>query len=66
MLFRSSEAIARALADKGVFVSNGDFYAATVAEKMGLAEEGFVRVGCACYTTEEEIERVIAGVREIA
>ena len=62
----TSEAIARALADKGVFVSNGDFYAATVAEKMGLAEEGFVRVGCACYTTEEEIERVIAGVREIA
>lgn len=60
-----SEAIARALADKGVFVSNGDFYAATVAEKMGLAEAGFVRVGCACYTTEDEIERVIAGVREL-
>ena len=61
----SSEAIARALAEKGVFVSNGDFYAATVAEKMGLAEEGFVRVGCACYTTEEEIDRVITGVREM-
>ena len=61
----TSEAIARALADKGVFLSNGDFYAATVAEKMGLAEEGFVRVGCACYTTEEEIDRVIAGVQEL-
>ncbi len=61
----TSEAIARALADKGVFVSNGDFYATTVAEKMGLAEDGFVRVGCACYTTEEEIDRVIAGVREL-
>ena len=60
----TSEAIARALADKGVFVSNGDFYAATVAEKMGLAEEGFVRVGCACYTTEDEIDRVIEGVRD--
>jgi cysteine desulfurase family protein (TIGR01976 family) len=60
-----SEAIARALADKGVFVSNGDFYATTVAEKMGLAEDGFVRVGCACYTTEDEIDRVIAGVREL-
>lgn len=60
----TSEALARALADKGVFVSNGDFYAATVAEKMGLAEEGFVRVGCACYTTEDEIDRVIEGVRD--
>lgn len=59
----NSEAIARSLADKGVFVSNGDFYATTVAEKMGLAEDGFVRVGCACYTTEEEIDRVIAGVQ---
>lgn len=62
----TSEAVARALADKGVFVSNGDFYAATVAEKMGVAEAGFVRVGCACYTTEDEIERLIAGVRELA
>ncbi|HEX4947502.1 MAG TPA: cysteine desulfurase-like protein [Blastocatellia bacterium] len=61
----NSEAVAHALADKGVFVSNGDFYALTVAEKMGLAEDGFVRVGCACYTTEEEIDRVIAGVQEM-
>jgi cysteine desulfurase family protein (TIGR01976 family) len=61
----NSEAVARTLADQGVFVSNGDFYALTVAEKMGVAEEGFVRVGCACYTTEDEIDRVIAGVREM-
>lgn len=62
----NSEAIARALADKGVFVSNGDFYAMTVVEKLGLGEDGLVRVGCACYTTEDEIDRVIAGVRELA
>ena len=61
----NSEAIARTLAEKGVFVSNGDFYATTVAEKMKLAADGFVRVGCACYTTEEEIDRLIAGVREL-
>jgi cysteine desulfurase family protein (TIGR01976 family) len=61
----TSDAVARTLADQGVFVSNGDFYALTVAEKMGVAEDGFVRVGCACYTTEDEIDRVIAGVREM-
>ncbi len=60
-----SEKVSRALAEKGVFTSNGDFYATTVAEKMGLAEAGFVRAGCACYTTEEEIERLIAGIKEI-
>jgi cysteine desulfurase family protein (TIGR01976 family) len=63
---RSSEEVARHLADRGVFVSNGDFYAATVVRRLGHAEDGLVRVGCAAYTTDEEVERVIAGVRELA
>jgi len=25
-----------------------------------------VRAGCACYTDEQEVERLVAGVREIA
>jgi cysteine desulfurase family protein (TIGR01976 family) len=58
--------IARSLAKKGVFVSNGDFYAMTVIERIGQAADGVVRVGCSCYTTEEEIDRVIEGVKEIA
>jgi cysteine desulfurase family protein (TIGR01976 family) len=58
--------IARALAKKGVFVSNGDFYAMTVIERIGQAADGVVRVGCSCYTTEGEIDRVIAGVQDIA
>jgi hypothetical protein len=62
----STNDIARALAKKGVFVSNGDFYAMTVIERIGQAADGVVRVGCSCYTTEEEVDRVIEGVREIA
>jgi cysteine desulfurase family protein (TIGR01976 family) len=58
--------ISRALAAKGVFVSNGDFYAKTVIERIGQAADGVVRVGCSCYTTADEVERVIDGVREIA
>ena len=58
--------IARALATKGVFVSNGDFYAMTVIERIGQAADGVVRVGCSCYTTEEEVDRVVEGVKEIA
>ena len=27
---------------------------------------GFVRLGCACYTTREEIDRVIEAVRAVA
>jgi cysteine desulfurase family protein (TIGR01976 family) len=58
--------VARHLADRGLFASHGDFYAATVIERLGLAPEGLVRVGCACYTSDDEIERLIKAVREIA
>jgi cysteine desulfurase family protein (TIGR01976 family) len=61
----SSEA-ARRLAEKGLFLSHGDFYAATVVERLGLSDEGLLRAGCACYTTEEEIRRLIDGVAELA
>ena len=59
---RTSTEVARALAEKGLFLSHGDFYAWTVVERFGLQPEGFVRAGCACYTTEDEIERLLAGV----
>ncbi|HEY6802192.1 MAG TPA: cysteine desulfurase-like protein [Pyrinomonadaceae bacterium] len=61
-----SATAARALAIKGLFLSHGDFYAATVVERLGLAEDGLLRAGCACYTTEEEIDRLLNGVRELA
>ena len=60
----SSEA-ARRLAEQGVFVSHGDFYAMTVVERLGLAPEGLIRAGCACYTTEDEIDRLIDSVRSL-
>jgi selenocysteine lyase/cysteine desulfurase len=61
-----SEAVAVALAERGVFVSHGDFYAATVVERLGHATDGVVRAGCACYTTAEEVERLLEGVDEVS
>jgi cysteine desulfurase family protein (TIGR01976 family) len=54
--------VSRALAARGVFTSHGDFYAKTVVERLGLASEGLVRAGCACYTTEQEVDRLVEGV----
>ena len=62
---RSAEAVARHLAEAGVFVSCGDFYATTVVQRLGLADGGLVRAGCACYTTEEEVDRLLTGVSEV-
>jgi cysteine desulfurase family protein (TIGR01976 family) len=61
----ASEAVAAALAAEAVFVSHGDFYATTVVERLGLSAPGLVRAGCACYTTPEEVDRLVAGVRAL-
>ena len=63
---RPADAVARHLANSGVFVSSGDFYATTVVERLGLTPQGLVRAGCACYTTEEEVDRLIEGVRSVS
>lgn len=60
-----SEDVARALAPRGVYVSHGDFYATTVARRLGVAEEGLVRAGCACYTSADEISRLLDGVAQL-
>jgi cysteine desulfurase family protein (TIGR01976 family) len=62
----TSEQVARALAEKAVFVSNGDFYASTIVRKLGHGDTGLVRAGAACYTTREEIDRLVTGVAEVA
>ncbi|MBM4188278.1 MAG: cysteine desulfurase-like protein [Gemmatimonadetes bacterium] len=61
---RSTDVAAR-LAEKGLFLSHGDFYAKTVVERLGLGPQGLVRAGCACYTTADEVDRLIAGVASL-
>lgn len=55
----SSEDVTRKLAAEGVFTSHGDFYATTVVEQLGLTPDGLVRAGCACYTIDDEVDRLI-------
>lgn len=61
----SSTDVSRQLADRGVFASNGDFYATTIVERLGQTRDGLVRAGCACYTTTEEVARLVDGVRDL-
>jgi selenocysteine lyase/cysteine desulfurase len=62
---RTSEEVARRLAESAVFVSHGDFYAPNVVAALGLAPDGLVRAGCAIYTTAEEVDRLVEGVRAL-
>ena len=61
----SAEAVTKALVERGVFTSHGDFYAATIVQLLGRSDDGLVRAGAACYTSEEEVDRLVAGVAEI-
>jgi cysteine desulfurase family protein (TIGR01976 family) len=62
---RTTDDIARALTRRGLFVSNGDFYAATVIERLGQSAEGVVRIGCSCYSTADEVGRLLEAIREL-
>jgi len=63
---RRADEVAERLADEAVFVSSGDFYAATVTRRYGLSADGLVRAGCACYTTADEVDRLIDGVARLS
>jgi cysteine desulfurase family protein (TIGR01976 family) len=52
--------VALALAERALFASSGDFYATTVCDRYGI--ESLLRVGCACYTTDDEVARLIDAV----
>ncbi len=63
---RTADEVAEALALRGLFLSSGDFYALTVVERLGHGQDGLVRAGAACYTTEDEVDRLLAAVAEVA
>jgi cysteine desulfurase family protein (TIGR01976 family) len=63
---RASTTVAERLAAAGIYVSHGDFYAATVIERLALGPEGLVRAGMSCYSTEDEVDRLIDQVAAIA
>lgn len=62
----SPDHAARTLSGQGVFVWNGDFYATTVCDVLGLSDcGGLIRAGIAPYTTDEDVDRLVEGVRTL-
>jgi len=63
---RSPEQTARGLADRGFFVWHGDFYAPGAIRGVGLGVEGGVRISFLHYNTAEEVDDLLAALRELA
>jgi cysteine desulfurase family protein (TIGR01976 family) len=53
------------LGERGLAVWHGHYYAVEVMKRLGLPE-GAVRVGFVHYNTEEEVDRLLAALEELA
>ena len=61
----ASRELAEYLGARGIFVWHGNYYALPVTEALGIEPEGMVRVGLLHYNTSEEVERVLAAMRDL-
>ncbi len=67
MAGHSPKSVAARLAQHGVFVGDGNFYASTLDERLGTQPNGgWVRVGLAPYTTGDEMARCMDVVNRLA
>ena len=53
------------LAERGIFVWAGNFYALELTEALGLEPEGVLRVGLLHYNSMEEVNFFLESVREV-
>lgn len=59
-------AVATHLAQRGIFVWHGNFYALPLTEALGLEPDGMVRVGLLHYNTVGEVDRLLDALAELA
>jgi selenocysteine lyase/cysteine desulfurase len=57
--------IATFLGDRGIFTWDGNFYALNLSERLGVEQLGGVlRIGLVHYNTADEVDRLLAALRE--
>src|ERR1700687_396522 len=59
--------IAKFLGDRGIFTWDGNYYALNLTERLGVEKTGgLLRIGIVHYNTTEEVDRLLASLREFA
>jgi cysteine desulfurase family protein (TIGR01976 family) len=60
-------AAATFLGDRGIFTWDGNYYALNLTERLGVEKDGgLLRIGLVHYNTAEEVDRLLAALRELA
>ena len=57
--------IYKAMVAKKVNVPAHNFYALEVSRKLGLGDDGALRAGLAPYSTREDVDRLVSGLRDV-
>jgi len=58
--------LATRLGERGIFTWDGNYYALNLTERLDVEKDGgFLRIGIAHYNTAEEIERLLASLKQI-
>lgn len=55
----SPKVIATQLAEEGIYVWHGNYYALPLTESIGVEPEGMVRIGLCHYNTRAEVDRLL-------
>jgi selenocysteine lyase/cysteine desulfurase len=63
---RSPRSVAEHLGERDIASWNGDYFAVEIMRRLGLGEEGAVRVGFIHYNTPDEVDRLLDALRELA
>jgi cysteine desulfurase family protein (TIGR01976 family) len=62
----STDEVCARMLEHGFFIAAGDFYASTLADKLGIRDSGgFVRAGLAPYNTQEEVEGFVTALEGV-
>jgi cysteine desulfurase family protein (TIGR01976 family) len=58
--------IATKLGERGIFTWDGNYYALNLTERLDVERDGgFLRIGLVHYNTSEEVDRLLAAIRDI-
>jgi selenocysteine lyase/cysteine desulfurase len=56
---RQPRSVAEDLAEHDIACWNGDYFAVEIMQRLGLGDEGAVRVGFIHYNTADEVDRLL-------
>jgi len=67
MAGRSPREMTAYLGERGMFAWDGNYYALNLSERLGVEPDGgMLRIGLVHYNTAEEVDRLLAALRDLA